>query len=439
MSKLKPTLRPILTGFALFVRQESFGGVLLLAAILAALFWANSGSAASYEAVWEAPAAIAIGPYALNMSVREWINDGLMAIFFFVVGLEIKRELLVGELSRPRQALFPVAAALGGMLAPALIYLAFNPGGSAHAGWGIPMATDIALALGVLSLLGKRVPTSLKVFLTAVAIVDDIGAVVVIALFYSHSLAWGALLAAGLLVLLMLFINRAGVDARLPYALLGVLLWLAVLHSGIHATIAGVLLAACIPTWQRIDGAQFLKRARKYLDDFARASQGRILGNREQQEALIALDVATDNVASPLQQLEHDLHPWVVYAIMPLFALANAGVHLPADPAAALGSAVSLGVLVGLVLGKQLGIFGLPWLLSRLGWLHKPGGLAWREIYGAAWLGGIGFTMSLFITHLAFGESDLAVLAKVGILVASFVAAVGGSLVLLAARGKTLR
>jgi NhaA family Na+:H+ antiporter len=371
------------------------------------------------------------------MSIREWINDGLMAVFFLVVGLEIKREVLVGELSRPRQALFPIAAALGGMLVPALIYLAFNPSGPLQVGWGVPMATDIALALGILSLLGKRVPVSLKVFLTAVAIVDDIGAVVVIALFYSHSLAWGAIIAAVFLVMFMLLLNRSGVDATVPYAVLGIVLWLVVLQSGIHASIAGVLLAACIPSWQRIDGPQFIDRARKFLDDFAKANkEGGLLGNREQQEALHALDIATDHVSTPLQELEHGLHPWVVYGVMPIFALANAGVHLPADTIAALTSPVSLGIAVGLVLGKQLGIFGLPFLLSRPGWLRRPAGLEWRQIYGAAWLGGIGFTMSLFITHLAFGDGDGAVRAKVGILVASFVAAVGGSLVLLVANKK---
>lgn len=436
MAGARSALKPILTGFALFVRQESFSGVLLLAGILAALVWANSAHAGSYETVWESVASISIGPYGLSMSLREWINDGLMAIFFLVVGLEIKREILVGELSRPRQALFPVAAAMGGMLAPALIYLAFNPAGTGQAGWGIPMATDIALALGILTLLGKRVPISLKVFLTAVAIVDDIGAVLVIAIFYSHALAWVSIFAMILLVVIMLLLNRSGVDSRLPYLVLGILLWLAVLHSGIHATVAGVLLAACIPSWQRIDGPQFIQQAQKYLDDFARGSQGRILGNKAQQEALLALDVATDNVASPLQQLEHDLHPWVVYGIMPLFALANAGVHLPADPVAAFASPVSLGVFLGLVLGKQLGIFGLPWLLSLPGWLRRPTGLGWSEIYGAAWLGGIGFTMSLFITHLAFGDGELAVFAKVAILLASLLAGIGGTLVLLAVRKK---
>jgi NhaA family Na+:H+ antiporter len=420
-----------LTGFNLFVRQEAFGGILLLAAVAASLIWANSGAAHSYETVWQTELAFAFGNWRLAMPLHEWINDGLMAVFFFVVGLEIKREVLVGELSRPRQALFPIAAALGGMLAPALIFLAFNAGGDGRRGWGIPMATDIAFALGVLALLGKRVPTSLKVFLTAVAIVDDIGAVIVIAIFYSQGLSWGALAFAAVILFALLLLNRAGVDNPLPYALLGIVLWLAVLASGIHATIAGVLLAACIPTFQRIDGPSFVKRAQGFLDAFAKASPGHILGNREQQEALEGLETVTDYVASPLQQLEHAFHPWVTYLIMPVFALANAGVHLPANLTSVAVDPVTLGVLFGLVFGKQLGIVLAPLALTRLGVISRPRGLGWSQIYGAGWLGGIGFTMSLFVTHLAFGEGSLAINAKVGVLAASAVAAVGGSLVLL--------
>ncbi len=427
-------LTPILTGFNLFVREEAFSGVLLIAAVILALLWANSSLSIGYDQLWRTPVNISVGPYQVAMSLRDWINDGLMTIFFFVAGLEIKREILVGELSRPRQALFPVAAALGGMLAPALIFLTFNGGGQERAGWGIPMATDIAFALGVLALLGKRVPIGLKVFLTAVAIVDDIGAVLVIALFYSHGFAWESLRAALVILLVLLLINRSGVDAPLPYAILGIMLWLAFLHSGIHPTVAGVLLAACIPTFQRIDGPRFLSQARHYLDVFAKASTGHILGNKDQQEALEGLETVADYVASPLPKLEHRLHPWVVYTIMPVFALANAGVHLPAQLTAAFTSPVSLGVMAGLVLGKQIGIIGLPWLLARAGWLHKPAGLEWKQIYGIAWLGGIGFTMSLFITQLAFGDTELAVLAKVGILGASLLAAVGGSAVLTTTR-----
>jgi NhaA family Na+:H+ antiporter len=425
--------KSFLPGFKLFVREESFGGVLLLAAVLIALLWANSAYAASYSQLWETIFEIGFGEFRISMSLHHWINDGLMAIFFFVVGLEIKREILVGELSRPRQALFPIVAALGGMLGPALIYIAINPSGVEHAGWGIPMATDIAFALGVLALLGKRVPISLKIFLTAVAIVDDIGAVLVIALFYSGGIAWGSLgLAAGITVLLLL-LNRAGVRRPIPYALLGFLLWLAFLNSGVHATVAGVLLAATIPARQRIDGASFLQSSQKYLAGFSKASvEGpQRLINQEQWDALHGLENSIESVNSPLQRLEHAFHPWVVYAIMPLFALANAGVLLPAQLVATATAPVSLGVFLGLVFGKQLGIFGLPWLLARLGWLNKPRGLSWAQIYGAAWLGGIGFTMSLFITNLAFGEDELATLAKVGILLASAAAGIGGILVLL--------
>ena len=374
-------LRPILTGFNLFVREEAFSGVVLLAAVLIALVWANSASGVGYEQLWRTEVSLSVGGSAVAMTVRDWVNEGLMAVFFFVVGLEIKREILVGELSKPGQAFFPVAAALGGMIVPAFIFLALNSQGQARAGWGIPMATDIAFALGVLALLGKRIPTSLKVLLTAVAIVDDIAAVVVIAIFYTHGIAWGSLALVVAIVAILLMINRLGVDAPLPYAVLGIFLWLALLPSGIHPTVAGVLLAACIPTFQRIDGPRFLEQAKHYLDKFANASKGHILGNKEQQEALEALETAADHVASPLPKLEHRLHPWVVYAIMPVFALANAGVRLPEQLFSAITNPISLGVLLGLVIGKQVGILGLPWLLARAGWLSRPSGLDWKSIY----------------------------------------------------------
>lgn len=311
-------LRPVLTGFNLFVRDEAFSGVLLLVAVLIALVWANSSIGSSYDSLWKTPVNFSIGPYFVGMSLRDWINDGLMTIFFLVVGLEIKREILVGELSQPRQAFFPVVAALGGMLVPAIIFLTVNPSLPARNGWGVPMATDIAFALGVLALLGKRVPIGLKVFLAAAAIVDDIGAVLVIAIFYSTGLAWGSLLAGLVILLILLFINRSGVDTPLPYALLGIMLWLAFLHSGIHPAVAGVLLAVCIPTGQRIDGTSFVSQARHYVDAFANANKGHILGNKEQQDALEALETAAEYVSSPLRQLEHAFHPWVVYLIMPV-------------------------------------------------------------------------------------------------------------------------
>ena len=424
---------PLLSNLQEFIREEGGGGILLLLATLAALVWANSGFAGQYEALWATPFTIGLGPWMLSKPLLLWINDGLMAVFFFVVGLEIKREFLVGEFSKLRQALFPALAALGGMVVPALLFIAFNLGGPGQSGWAIPMATDIAFALGVLSLLGKRAPFALKVFLTAVAIVDDVGAVLVIAVFYSHDVAWASLLVAGLILAALFMLNRLSVRSPLPYAMLGILLWLAVLQSGVHATIAGVLLAATIPANPRIDTQSFLKRGRSYLHMFEQAgSLGKdVLTSSEQRSALRALEEASEAASSPLQRLEHTLHPWVAYAIMPVFALANAGVQIGENQGAGMLNSVSLGVIAGLVLGKQLGITLFAWLFSRLGVAAKPRGLRWRHIYGAAWLGGIGFTMSLFITSLAFQDEDLVIAAKIGILTASALSAVGGALILL--------
>lgn len=428
----------LLTNLQEFLREEGGGGILLLAATAVALIWANSGFAHEYEIVWETPFTIGLGPWALSYPLHTWINDGLMVVFFFVVGLEIKREILVGELSKPRQALFPVAAALGGMLVPALLYSLFNLGGPGQAGWAIPMATDIAFALGVLSLLGKRAPFGLKVFLTAVAIADDLGAVLVIAIFYSHEIYWGSLLLGGLVLVVLFILNRLSVRSPLPYGLLGILLWLAFLQSGVHATIAGVLLALTIPANPHIDGHSFLKRSKAYLQVFegAATSETNMLPNGEQRAAVRELEQAAESVSSPLQRLEHTLHPWVAYAIMPIFALANAGVHLSSGSAEAAFNPVSLGIVAGLVLGKQVGITLFAWLFTRLGLATRPRGLRWRHIYGAAWLGGIGFTMSLFITSLAFSDPDLVTAAKIGILSASVISALGATLVLVTAAKK---
>lgn len=432
-------IRPALSTFQYFLREQGFSGVLLLLATAVAVVWANSALSPYYESLWQTRFVVGVGDFALSKPLILWINDGLMAVFFFVVGLEIKREIQVGELSSPRQALFPIVAALGGMLVPALIYLAFNLGGPAERGWGIPMATDIAFALGILSLMGKRAPTNLKVFLTAVAIVDDIGAVLVIALFYSGSLQATALLFAGLIFLLLLLLNRLKVRTPLAYAFLGIFLWLAVLQSGVHATVAGVLLAATIPSRQRINGQSFVRSSRAFLENFekAGAGEGEILPNKEQRKALHALEVAAESVSSPLQRLEHALHPWVALAIMPIFALANAGVRLPENGFAGLGRAEALGIILGLVVGKQIGIAGFTWLAARLGWVSKPRGLSWRHIYGASWLAGIGFTMSLFIASLAFNDPELISIAKVSILAASLVSAIGGWLVLSTGNNKS--
>lgn len=439
--KITPQQPPhrLLLPFQRFVHAEASSGILLLLCTLVALFWANSIWADRYTSLWQTKLTFGLGSFILSKSLLLWINDGLMAIFFFVVGLEIKREVLVGELSSLRQASLPIAAAVGGMIFPALIYLIFNAGQPGALGWGIPMATDIAFALGVLSLLGKRVPLSLKVFLTAVAIVDDIGAVLVIALFYTANLSWLSLaVGAGFLVVLIL-VNRAGIRHPLIYALLGVGLWLAFLKSGVHATIAGVLLAMTIPSRTRINAEDFLAEGHFLLDEFAQSGDPgmAILSNRRQRASVQALEKACQQVESPLQRLEHNLHPWTAYAIMPLFALANAGVSLSGNNFAALLHPVTLGVIAGLVVGKQLGILLAVWLLVRSGIAVKPDELSWRQYYGVGWLAGIGFTMSLFISGLAFGDSSLLTAAKVGVLAASLIAGTIGWLILSGSKSDT--
>lgn len=435
---INPRMAPVPSIFQQFIQKTGGSGVFLLSAALIALLWANSPFSNSYVNLWETRIVIGIGQFALSDSLLHWINDGLMAIFFLVVGLEIKREVLVGELSRPRQALFPVAAALGGMAVPAILYTVFNLGGDGQAGWGIPMATDIAFALGILSLFGRRIPVGLKVFLTAVAIVDDIGAVLVIAVFYTADLAIWNLVAAAFFTLILFGLNRLQVRTPLPYVVFGILLWLAVFHSGVHATVAGILLAATIPAGQLIDGRQFLNSSRHYLDKFEEAGEHgqHILANKDQWAAIQALEMTAESASSPLQRLEYTFHPWVAYFIMPVFALANAGVKISGDIGAMLANPISIGIIVGLVLGKQLGITFFAWLLTRLGWAKKPAGLTWTHIYGAAWLAGIGFTMSLFITNLAFFDEELVSIAKLAILTASAIAAIGGWVALSAMRRK---
>jgi NhaA family Na+:H+ antiporter len=416
-------LRP----FQRFARTESAGGVVLLACAALALGWANSPWAESYFHLWETHVGVSLAGRVLDLSLHHWINDGLMAVFFFVVGLEIKREMLVGELSSARQAALPIAGALGGMLVPAGIYAAINAGGPGSAGWGIPMATDIAFALGVLALLGPRVPVVLKVFLTALAIADDIGAVLVIALFYTSDLAWSALLAGGVVLGALIALNVLGVRRPGAYLALGVLLWLAFLQSGVHATVAGVVLAMTIPSRTRVHEAEFLAVARGAIDEFDAACQPgeTVLTNRAQQEAIEALEHVSEGVQSPLFTMERKLHGAVAFVIMPVFALANAGVSL-GGLLDTLSLPVTLGVVLGLLIGKPLGITLLAWLAVRLGWATLPAQASWRTLHGVSWLGGIGFTMSLFIAGLAFSDASLLDSAKVGILAGSLVAGVVG-------------
>lgn len=418
-----------------FMHAEASGGVVLIACALAALVWANSPWAASYTGLWSTKLTIGIGEWVLSESLLHWINDGLMAVFFFVVGLEIKREVLVGELASLRLAALPIAAALGGMLVPALVYTAVNLGGEGAGGWGIPMATDIAFALGVLALLGSRVPIGLRVFLTALAIVDDLGAVLVIAFFYTADISWDSLGAAAVFLLALVIANRLYVRHPVPYALLGLGLWVTFLQSGVHATIAGVLLALTIPARTQSDTAEFLDKGTKLLDEFDRAGEEgpSILTNEGQQAAVSELEAECEHVQSPMQRLEHSLHPWVAFGIVPLFALANAGVGLGTGVDAVL-SPVTVGTAVGLVLGKQIGVTLFAWLAVRLGLADLPAEIGWQHMYGVGWLAGIGFTMSLFVGSLAFGEGPMLDAAKLGVLAASVAAGAGGWVILRYAR-----
>jgi NhaA family Na+:H+ antiporter len=375
-----------------FARLEASGGILLFVCALAALLWANSRWSEAYHALWQIGISPGVGQFAISKPLLLWINDGLMAVFFFGVGLEIKRELVVGELASPRQAAFSIAAALGGMAFPAALYSVLNGGAAGARGWGIPMATDIAFALGVLALLGKRAPLPLKVFVTAFAIVDDLAAVLVIAVFYTDQIHWSYLGLAAVVLAALFAAGRAGVRRGAAYVVPGLALWVLVLLSGIHATIAGVLLALCIPL-------QHGKRSPH--DD------------------------------SLLDRMEHAVHPWVAYLILPVFALANAGVTLSGDFSAAIADRVTLGVILGLVVGKPLGIGLACWLSVRIGLASLPGGVSWRQISAAGFLGGIGFTMSLFIGGLAFSDPSLLNAAKLGILSASLLAGLTGSLFLL--------
>jgi NhaA family Na+:H+ antiporter len=424
-------IQRILSPFARFFRLESAGGIVLIACTLVAVAWANSPWADAYHHLWETKLGVSLGPWAVSHTVHHWINDGLMAVFFFLVGLEIKREGSIGELASVRRAALPAAAAVGGMVVPALLYAVLNVGGEGAAGWGIPMATDIAFALGVLALMGPRVPLALKVFLTALAIVDDIGAVLVIAVFYTGQISWWAL-AAGLAVLgLCALANRLGVRGPIPYIVLGLVVWSCFLASGVHATVAGVLLAMTIPSRTRIDADEFLDHADRNLQAFrgARTEGGSVLTNLPQQTALQGLESATEAAQAPLQRIEHDLHGPVAFVIIPLFALANAGVTL-SGVADAFAHPVTLGVILGLVVGKPLGITFFSWLAVRAGMAELPPGITWKAVHAVSWLGGIGFTMSLFVAGLAFPDGALVDESKVGIFAASIAAGLGGWLLL---------
>lgn len=411
--------------FQAFFRTQASSGIFLLACTFAALGWANSPWSGSYHDFWDTHLTIGIGDLRLSKSLLHWINDGLMAIFFFVVGLEIKREILAGELATLKNAMLPIAAALGGMIVPALIYLAFNAGASGAPGWGIPMATDIAFSLGVLALLGSRAPLGLKVFLTAFAIVDDLGAVLVIALFYTAELSPGHLLAGAVVLALLIGANLLNIRRPGVYGALGIVLWLFFLKSGVHAAIAGVVLAMIIPARAKILSGDFVRKGTDLLSEFDSTSGSRLL-SQSQLAAIHALGKYAEGIQTPMQRLEHGLHPWVSYFIMPLFAFANAGVTISGSLADSAGGPVALGIILGLFGGKQLGIFTFSWLSVRFRLASLPRGVTWSHVYGAGLLGGIGFTMSLFIGGLAFSDALLLNEAKIGILAASLISGLGG-------------
>jgi Na+:H+ antiporter, NhaA family len=413
-----------------FIHRQTTSGILLMLCAVLALLIANSPWSEAYHHFLQISFTIGFEGFQLSKSLHHWINDGLMALFFFVVGLELKREMLVGELADPKQALLPIIAAVGGMVMPAVIYIAFNPSGHTFDGWGIPMATDIAFALGALALLGKRVPTNLLTFLVALAIVDDLGAVTVIALFYTEALNYTALLTAVAILGLLISLNLGGVRWSLPYILLGIVLWIAMLKSGVHATLAGIFLAFTIPMRPKYDPQRFLSHINKMVSSIHKAYQREenILINDELRSRVNALGQGVQLAQAPAQVLERQMHLPSAYIVIPIFSLANAGIPIDwSSFGTVIGHPVALGVIAGLVGGKLLGIVGFSWLAVRLGASKLPQGLNFRHIIGVGLMGGIGFTMSIFVAELGFAHypQDL-LMAKTGILVASIVAGVSG-------------
>lgn len=421
-----------------FISNSTMSGVILFSSAFLALILSNSPWADEFHHLWEAEFSIRFGSAEITKNLHHWINDGLMAVFFFVVGLELKREIVAGELSSPKNAVLPIAAAIGGMLVPALIYLMFNPTSDPQSGWGIPMATDIAFALGVLYLLGDRVPISLKIFLTALAISDDIGAVLVIAFFYTSDINFISLLSGAGFLVILLFANMIGVRNTLFYAIVGIGgLWLAFLMSGVHATIAAVLAAFAIPVRVKVDEATFTEQLSFLLSKFKEARPNNVpTVTDEQLHILMEIRDVSKNALTPLQRLEHTLHPVVAFIIMPIFALSNAGITFTSEVFSQLGSSVVLGVFFGLLAGKVIGVVGTVFLLTKLKWATLPKDMNSRHLLGAGFLASIGFTMSLFISELAFQDPNYIIQAKVGILSASILASVVGYFIIRSASPK---
>ncbi|MDM8547014.1 Na+/H+ antiporter NhaA [Candidatus Venteria ishoeyi] len=431
LAPLEKTFDVVLTPIEEFIHKQSASGILLMLFMVIALILANSPWSETFLHFFHNHIVLAFGDAKLDYSLHHWINDGLMALFFFVVGLEIKREVLVGELASVRQAMLPIIAAIGGMAVPALFYAALNYDGLGSAGWGVPMATDIAFAMGVLTLLGRRIPVSLMTFLLALAIVDDLGAVAVIAMFYTEQIHTQPLLIALGLVFVLFVFNLAGIRRPLPYFLIGIVLWVAMLKSGIHATLAGIFTAWMIPARSKVDTQYFYQQVMRLMDRFKSGGvrTRSLLTNQHQRGIVQALDNGIQAVQPPLQYLEHHMHMPVAFIIMPLFALANAGVPLAGvSISQVFDNDISLGIILGLLGGKFIGITIISLLACRLGIAQLPQGTNWRHIIGVGLLGGIGFTMSIFIANLAFTNPESLLAAKTGILLASVSAGVLGYL-----------
>ena len=409
-----------------FLSIEASSGIVLLVAALLALAWANSPWHSAYESILHTPIGFRVGPLAFERDVHFWINDGLMVVFFFVVGLEIKRELHAGELSQLRRAALPAFAALGGMVVPACIYLFWNGGTPAAGGWGVPMATDIAFAVGILALLGKRVPPALRILLLALAVIDDLGAIILIAIFYSSGISTIGVAVAGLGIVFILLMQKFGVRSPWAYVPAALVTWGGVYATGIHPTIAGVAIGLLTPVRAWFGPQRFVEQASAAVEavrnDNLVANEHRLLGR------LSEVDVARKEAVSPVERLQHMLHGWVAFGIMPLFALANAGVSLGAARLEGEGLMVLFGVSLGLVVGKPVGVMAFAWAAVRLRVAALPAGVTWAGLLVVGLVAGIGFTMALFIASLAFPAGALIEVAKLGILGASAVAAVVGSI-----------
>ncbi len=439
--RVEPVDRWIIDPMKRFIGRSSTSGIVLFSSAALAFIVANTPLADAYHRIWDLNFSIGYDRFMISKDLRHWINDGLMAVFFFVIGLELKREIMAGELSQPRNAIMPLTAAIGGMLFPAVIYLMFNSSGEPSNGWGIAMATDIAFALGILYLLGDRVPISLKVFITALAIVDDIGAVLVIAFFYTSDINMTSLLTGAVFMAVLIGANRIGVRSTMFYAIVGIGgLWLAFLMSGVHATIAAVLAAFTIPADVKVSAKFYSERLNQLLSDFRSCETNTVpTVSKEQFHILEEIRNVSKHALTPLQRLEHGLHPIVAFIVMPIFAFSNAGVTLESDIMTQLTSPVTLGVFAGLLAGKLIGVSGLVYLLLRLRWLALPAGMNMLHVLGAGFLAAVGFTMSLFIAGLAFTTEAYLIQSKIGILTVSLVASVSGYFIIRAANRRVIQ